>query len=98
MSSLKTQFLTEIQFRIINEQKEKSFCFLFFVFILRNMFDILWKELSQSEARPMWLFNRKNKRKDDFEMEETFYSESVEVDSDSDEEAYHQNCRYHYWS
>ena len=38
----------------------------------------------------MWLFNRKNKRKDDFEMEETFYSESVEVDSDSDEEAYHQ--------
>ncbi len=23
-------------------------------------------------------------------MEETFYSESVEVDSDSDEEAYHQ--------
>ena len=48
------------------------------------------KELSQSEAQPMWLFNRKNKRKDDFEMEETFYSESVEVDSDSDEEAYHQ--------
>ena len=39
----------------------------------------------------MWLFNRKNKRKDDFEMEETFYSESVEVDSDSDEEAYHQS-------
>ncbi len=38
----------------------------------------------------MWLFNRKNKQKDDFEMEETFYSESVEVDSDSDEEAYHQ--------
>lgn len=38
----------------------------------------------------MWLFNRKNKRKDDFEMEETFYSESVEVDSDSDDEAYHQ--------
>lgn len=38
----------------------------------------------------MWLFNRKNERKDDFEMEETFYSESVEVDSDSDEEAYHQ--------
>ena len=38
----------------------------------------------------MWLFNRKNKRKDDFEMDETFYSESVEVDSDSDEEAYHQ--------
>lgn len=48
------------------------------------------KELSQSEAQPMWLFNRKNKQKDDFEMEETFYSESVEVDSDSDEEAYHQ--------
>ena len=38
----------------------------------------------------MWLFNRKNKQKDDFEMEETFYSEPVEVDSDSDEEAYHQ--------
>ena len=38
----------------------------------------------------MWLFNRKNKRKDEFEMEEPFYSESVEVDSDSDEEAYHQ--------
>lgn len=38
----------------------------------------------------MWLFNRKNKQKDDLEMEETFYSESVEVDSDSDEEAYHQ--------
>lgn len=38
----------------------------------------------------MWLFNRKNKQKDDFEMEETFYSESVEVDSDSDEETYHQ--------
>ena len=48
------------------------------------------KELSQSEAQPMWLFNRKNKRKDEFEMEEPFYSESVEVDSDSDEEAYHQ--------
>ena len=38
----------------------------------------------------MWLFNRKNKRKDEFEMEEPFYNESVEVDSDSDEEAYHQ--------
>ena len=38
----------------------------------------------------MWLFNRKNRHKDEFEMEETFYSESVEVDSDSDEEAYHQ--------
>lgn len=48
------------------------------------------KELSQSEAQPMWLFNRKNKRKDEFEMEEPFYNESVEVDSDSDEEAYRQ--------
>ena len=48
------------------------------------------KELSQSEAQPMWLFNRKNKRKDEFEMEEPFYNESVEVGSDSDEEAYHQ--------
>ena len=48
------------------------------------------KELSQSEAQPMWLFNRKNKRKDEFEMDEPFYNESVEVDSDSDEEAYHQ--------
>lgn len=38
----------------------------------------------------MWLFNRKNKRKYEFEMEEPFYSESVEVDSDSDEESYHQ--------
>ena len=38
----------------------------------------------------MWLFNRKNKRKDEFEMEEPFYNESVEVDSDSDEEAYRQ--------
>ena len=48
------------------------------------------KEPSQSEAQPMWLFNRKNKRKDEFEMEEPFYNESVEVDSDSDEEAYRQ--------
>lgn len=48
------------------------------------------KELSQSEAQPMWLFNRRNKRKDEFEMEEPFYNESVEVDSDSDEEAYRQ--------
>ena len=48
------------------------------------------KELSQSEAQPMWLFNRKNKCKDEFEMEEPFYNESVEVDSDSDEEAYRQ--------
>ena len=48
------------------------------------------KELSQSEAQPMWLFNRKNKRKDEFEMEGPFYNESVEVDSDSDEEAYRQ--------
>ena len=38
----------------------------------------------------MWLFNRKNRRKDEFEMEETYFNESVEVDSDSDEEAYHQ--------
>ncbi len=91
MSSLKTQFLTEIQFRIINEQKEKSFCFFCFSYLFFGICLIYYgKELSQSEARPMWLFNRKNKRKDDFEMEETFYSESVEVDSDSDEEAYHQ--------
>ncbi len=38
----------------------------------------------------MWLFNRKNRHKDEFEMEETFFNESVEVDSDSDEETYHQ--------
>ena len=38
----------------------------------------------------MWLFNRKNRHKDEFEMEETYFNESVEVDSDSDEEAYHQ--------
>ena len=38
----------------------------------------------------MWLFNRKNRHKDEFEMEETYLNESVEVDSDSDEEAYHQ--------
>lgn len=48
------------------------------------------KELSQSEAQPMWLFNRKNRHKDEFEMEETYFNESVEVDSDSDEEDYHQ--------
>ena len=38
----------------------------------------------------MWLFNRKNRHKDEFEMEETYFNESVEVDSDSDEEDYHQ--------
>ena len=38
----------------------------------------------------MWLFNRKNRHKDEFEMEESYFNESVEVDSDSDEEAYHQ--------
>ncbi len=52
------------------------------------MFDILWKRTSV-KGGDRGLLNRKNKRKDDFEMEETFYSESV-VDSDSDEEAYHQ--------
>lgn len=38
----------------------------------------------------MWLFNRKSRRKDEFELEETFDSETVEVDSDSDEDCYLQ--------
>ena len=38
----------------------------------------------------MWLFNRKSRRKDEFELEETLDSETVEVDSDSDEECYLQ--------
>ena len=29
----------------------------------------------------MWLFNRKSRRKDEFELEETLDSETVEVDS-----------------
>lgn len=36
----------------------------------------------------MWLFNRKSRRKDEFELEETLDSETVEVDSDSDEDCY----------
>ena len=38
----------------------------------------------------MWLFNRKSQRKDEFEFEETLDSETVEVDSDSDEDCYLQ--------
>ena len=38
----------------------------------------------------MWLFNRKSRRKDEFELEETLDSETVEVDSDSDEDCYLQ--------
>ena len=38
----------------------------------------------------MWLFNRKSRRKDEFELEETLDSETVEVDSDSDEVCYLQ--------
>ena len=38
----------------------------------------------------MWLFNRKGQRKDEFEFEETLDSETVEVDSDSDEDCYLQ--------
>lgn len=38
----------------------------------------------------MWLFNRKSRRKNEFELEETLDSETVEVDSDSDEECYLQ--------
>ena len=38
----------------------------------------------------MWLFNRKSRRKNEFEWEETLDSETVEVDSDSDEECYLQ--------
>ena len=38
----------------------------------------------------MWLFNRKSRRKDEFEFEETLDSETVEVDSDSDEGCYLQ--------
>ena len=38
----------------------------------------------------MWLFNRKSQRKDEFEFEETLDSETVEVDSDSDEGCYLQ--------
>ena len=38
----------------------------------------------------MWLFNRKSRRKDEFELEETLDSETVEVDSDSDEDSYLQ--------
>ena len=38
----------------------------------------------------MWLFNRKSRRKNEFELKETLDSETVEVDSDSDEECYLQ--------
>mgnify|MGYP000853558563 FL=1 len=38
----------------------------------------------------MWLFNRKSQRKDEFEFEETLDSETVEVDSDSNEDYYFQ--------
>ena len=38
----------------------------------------------------MWLFNRRSRRKDEFELEETLDSETVEVDSDSDEDCYLQ--------
>ena len=38
----------------------------------------------------MWLFNRKSQRKNEFELEETLDSETVEVDSDSDEDCYLQ--------
>ena len=38
----------------------------------------------------MWLFNRKSRRKNEFELEETLDSETVEVDSDSDEDCYLQ--------
>ena len=38
----------------------------------------------------MWLFNRKSRRKDEFELEETLDSETVEADSDSDEDCYLQ--------
>ena len=42
------------------------------------------------EAQPMWLFNRKNRQKMNLKWKRLISSESVEVDSDSDEEAYHQ--------
>ena len=46
---VKTQFLTEIQFRIIIEQKEKSFCFLVFLYLFFGICLIYYgKELSQS--------------------------------------------------
>ena len=38
----------------------------------------------------MWLFNRKSRRKNEFELKETLDSETVEVDSDSDEDCYLQ--------